>query len=470
MDEENIQDENQGKNDDDEKDELYITRKIRIYPNKNQKILFNKCIGTFRYFYNKANEYIKNLNKDFSFIPKEKKMKKEEEKKEIIKNNKETRIEMIPKKKVKKEEENEKEKEKEKKKFILPSSIKLRKNILTSDSKLKEKDKWQSEVPYDTRELAIRRLRKSYVTAFCLLKNNIIEKFDIKYKKKKNNKSSFEVNKKAIKITKNGDLRIFPSRLKQKIRIRKRDRKKIKNLKIKDIKTNTIIKKENNKWYICINIPKENIPEKKEKPIYSSVFLDPGTRKFQNFYSPDGICGHIGERICEKRIKPLIEEYENKQKLMGNKKNKIKRKNIRKRCRELITKVQNIVSDLHNQTANFLSTTFESIFIPIFETRKMIEKNTRKITKKTVKELLHLSHYKFRMKLKNMCKLRKINYKVITEEFTSKICSGCGKINNKLGGKEIFKCNKCELEIDRDLNASRNICILNIKTRNDDKK
>jgi putative transposase len=99
----------------------------------------------------------------------------------------------------------------------------------------------------------------------------------------------------------------------------------------------------------------------------------------------------------------------------------------------------------------------------------MVEKNKRKITKKTVKELLRLSHYKFRIKLQNMCKLRGINYKVITEEFTSKTCGSCGKINNKLGGKEIFKCNKCESEIDRDLNASRNICILNIRTRNVDK-
>ena len=44
-----------------------------------------------------------------------------------------------------------------------------------SDKKLKEEDKWQSEVPYDTRELAIRRLRKSYVTAFSLLRNKKIE-------------------------------------------------------------------------------------------------------------------------------------------------------------------------------------------------------------------------------------------------------------------------------------------------------
>jgi transposase len=43
------------------------------------------------------------------------------------------------------------------------------------------------------------------------------------------------------------------------------------------------------------------------------------------------------------------------------------------------------------------------------------------------------------------------------------------KKNKELGRNEIVKCKKCELEIDRDLNLSRNICILNIETRNDDK-
>ncbi len=95
----------------------------------------------------------------------------------------------------------------------------------------------------------------------------------------------------------------------------------------------------------------------------------------------------------------------------------------------------------------------------------MVEKNKRKITKKTVKELLHLSHYKFRQKLENMCKIRGNNYKVITEENTSITCGNCGKIKKDLKGKEIYKCEKCKLEIERDLNASRKICIKNIKNR-----
>ena len=312
--------------------------------------------------------------------------------------------------------------------------------------------------------MAIRRLYKSYITSFALFKKGIINFFKIKFIKKKENRKSFEVNKKAITITKEGNLIIFPRRLSTEIRLRKRDRKKLQELKIKNPYTNTVIKKEYKKWYICINIPSDKIKHK-DTPIYTSVFLDPGIRKFQSFYSPDGLCGNLGNRYVKKHISPLKEKYERLQKIIGDKKISVNRENVKDRCGVLITKIQNIVSDLHNQAANFLTTTFKSIFIPIFETKKMVKKETRNINKITTKELLSLSHYKFRDKLKNMCKTRGNNYKVVTEEYTSKMCSNCGNLHKNLGGSEIYKCKKCKIEIDRDINAGRNIFLKNIRIR-----
>jgi len=59
-------------------------------------------------------------------------------------------------------------------------------------------------------------------------------------------------------------------------------------------------------------------------------------------------------------------------------------------------------------------------------------------------------------KLKNNCVV-----KVCTEEYTSKTCGRCGSLN-KVGSKEIFICNKCNLVLDRDVNGARNILIKQI--------
>lgn len=42
-----------------ESDTLRFCKKIRIYPCPEQIVLFNKCLGANRYFYNQANNYIK---------------------------------------------------------------------------------------------------------------------------------------------------------------------------------------------------------------------------------------------------------------------------------------------------------------------------------------------------------------------------------------------------------------------------
>ena len=46
---------------------------------------------------------------------------------------------------------------------------------------------------------------------------------------------------------------------------------------------------------------------------------------------------------------------------------------------------------------------------------------------------------------------------IVSEAYTSKTCSWCGWINRKLGGKKIFKCRRCNLCLDRDINGARGI-------------
>jgi putative transposase len=51
----------------------------------------------------------------------------------------------------------------------------------------------------------------------------------------------------------------------------------------------------------------------------------------------------------------------------------------------------------------------------------------------------------------------------VTEEYTSKTCTKCGRINQKLGGSKVFRCG-CGMVLDRDFNGARNILLKYTRT------
>jgi putative transposase len=89
----------------------------------------------------------------------------------------------------------------------------------------------------------------------------------------------------------------------------------------------------------------------------------------------------------------------------------------------------------------------------------MIKNN--KLAKKTKRVFNSLSHYQFQMKMKYQCEKWQRKLMIVNESYTSKTCTRCGEQNNKLKGSKVFKCNKCNLLIDRDINGARNIFIKN---------
>lgn len=53
---------------------------------------------------------------------------------------------------------------------------------------------------------------------------------------------------------------------------------------------------------------------------------------------------------------------------------------------------------------------------------------------------------------------------IVEESYTSCTCGVCGEIN-RIGGKEIYLCKKCGLEIVRDVTGAKNILIKNLTLR-----
>jgi len=381
-------------------------RKVRIFPDKQQKALFQKCFGTHRYIYNKTLETIQKQDK------------------------------------------------------LKLSFYYLRSQVMKSD-KLMEKtndpELWLSDIPYDTRQLAIKNCISSFKSSLALKKNGKVKQFNHKFLSRKKPVQVFHADSYSLKLDKNN---IFVRRLKGcKFRMTNKGQRWF-NRNVKQVNHDFIIMKENKRYYLCLTFQKTKELNASQG---DSVFLDPGVRTFQTFYSPglkddhDGSSGKIGDKFINK-LRKLNNKIDNLTSLSTKASTKTK-KHIKDRCSTLRTKIKNKITDLHWQSANYLCKTYQNVFLPSFDTKQMVNRTKRNISKLTVRSMLNLSHYKFKQRLIHMGNRMNRNIIICREDYTSKICSNCGNIKSNLGGKKVYKCELCDHKIDRDLNGAYNICV-----------
>ena len=105
-----------------------------------------------------------------------------------------------------------------------------------------------------------------------------------------------------------------------------------------------------------------------------------------------------------------------------------------------------------------LATNYSEIYLPKFESQKL----TKNLNKTSNFNLLNLQHYRFKERLRFQCFEQGSKLVDCTEEYTSKTCTQCGELNDTLGCSEQFRCPKCNLSIDRDVNGARNIYLKNV--------
>ena len=164
---------------------------------------------------------------------------------------------------------------------------------------------------------------------------------------------------------------------------------------------------------------------------------------------------------------------------IGKSKSKRQRQKIPKAAARSRRRIRNLIDECHRQAASWLTKNHSYILLPTFETSQMTKKKKRKIIRKTARQMLTWSHYRFKQVLKNRAELSGCQVIDVTEEFTSKtwridcfpvssrnretvlICH----IHTKLGGSKVFKCPECSSttlsasghEINRDFNGALGI-------------
>jgi transposase len=447
--------------------ESIATKKVRFYPTKEQTLLLNKCLGASRFFYNKANAYVKEQIE----VAKEQHLANVEERKTrgcVFMAKKKVDDKFVYNQCSEAIVENgcycEEHKGNSLYKGLLYKFMTLptiRQHILTPDSRLHKDhpEAWQKEIPYDTRQLAIKQLVAAYKAALSNKRNGNITHFDIGFKSKKRMENQIcYINKDAFNSTFGT---IFTHRLKKKSKLRFRKRDVFKVLGDYEYCDIVIQKSKSSKWYLCI--PRKEPEVKKpiiEEAVYKSVFLDSGVRTFQTFYSPDGLCGKVGDRFVDKHLLPLGYKVDNLQSLSSQKEqhNFKTRRNMQRRMALLRDKMRNRTNDLHNKTAKFLCDAFQTIFVSTFEVKEMVPCNGRVINSQAVRKMLSLSHGRFKQKLLSYAKTKHRSVYIMSEEYTTKTCTRCGTIN-EVGGSTRYRCPQCSLTIDRDYNGARNMCL-----------
>ena len=96
------------------------------------------------------------------------------------------------------------------------------------------------------------------------------------------------------------------------------------------------------------------------------------------------------------------------------------------------------------------------ILLPGFETSEMVERGRRRIRSKTVRNLLSLAHYRFKLFIKGKALETGAIVLDVSEAYTTKTVSWTGEVLEGLGGASVVVAQDGE-RMDRDYNGARGI-------------
>ncbi len=128
------------------------------------------------------------------------------------------------------------------------------------------------------------------------------------------------------------------------------------------------------------------------------------------------------------------------------------RHKARMRLAKQHTRIANLRKDYLHKITTYLAKNFSEIVIEDLNVKGMLA------NRKLAKAISELGFYEFRRQLEYKCELYGSKLRIVDRWFaSSKTCSGCGAIKAQLSLSErLYRC-ECGLEIDRDLNAAKNL-------------
>lgn len=194
----------------------------------------------------------------------------------------------------------------------------------------------------------------------------------------------------------------------------------------------------------------------------TAISLDPGKRTFLTGYM-DGVgCGDLDEALNDrllalrKRLLRLDAILAGKGRLNAKPTGRKRRSKLMGR-RALEARISNIVDDAHWKLAHLLCGLADDVVLGKFYVPGIVR---GRIDASVKWVLLRQRHCLFRKRLQHVAgQYAGVKVHLQNEAYTSKTCSHCGKLNERLGSSKTFVCPHCGSTFDRDANAARNIMI-----------
>ncbi|KUF88864.1 Mitochondrial folate transporter/carrier [Phytophthora nicotianae] len=316
---------------------------------------------------------------------------------------------------------------------------------------------WAFETPKNFRFNALRKFESGVMSAFSNLENGNISKFKIQFKSRKKDGRYFTFCEDAG----NAKITYMDGAPRAMLSI-----SKLKDIPIRcdrsiEIANEIQIMNTNGFWYAII-------PQYVRPGDYvnrgRTIALDPGMKAFMTGVDLEGNALHIGRGNKEHldkyraRIQNAQQEMSIIKNFQGHRSGRQWRAFARaKRAFHCATaKLNNCVKEMHYQTSAYLTKHYDTIILPVFNSKDMVKKSSAR-NHTFNRLLLGLKHFQFRKLLQAKCELMGKSLVVCSEMYSSQTCGRCSKLHLRLGSRDVFSCPRCEHVAGRDVNAAFNV-------------
>ncbi len=126
----------------------------------------------------------------------------------------------------------------------------------------------------------------------------------------------------------------------------------------------------------------------------------------------------------------------------------------------VLKEIKNIKSDFYYKAVNYMLNSHEHVAVEDLNLKELKEarKDNKKVRMNVNRYLQHTTLSEFFRILDWKAELYGRKIIKVNPKNTSRTCSCCGYVNHKMKLKDrVFRCPRCGLKMDRDLNASINI-------------